>query len=98
LGASIDLRPALSAENGKGINLGDAPHLAEKKELSVATHRALSEIDALVHEITVAYRARFRRVVTPRSGNSAKTLAEGADAANIVDGHGWFRRRSLMSL
>ncbi|WP_281806013.1 hypothetical protein [Methylocystis echinoides] len=96
--ASIDLRPALSAENGKGINLGDAPQLAENKELFVATHRALSEISAFVHEMTVANSARFRRVVTPRSGKSAKTPTEGADAANIIDGHGWFPRLSLMSL
>ena len=45
----------------KGINLGYAPQLAEDKELFVATYRALSEINALVHEMTAAYGARVRR-------------------------------------
>ena len=45
----------------KGINLGYAPQLADDKELFLATHRALSEINALVHEMTVAYGARVRR-------------------------------------
>jgi hypothetical protein len=69
LRASIDLRP----ENGRGINLGDAPQLAENKRLFVAAHWALSEISALVHEMTVANSARFPRVVTQRSGNCEKT-------------------------
>jgi hypothetical protein len=92
--ASIDVGPALSAENGKalaatarelracgrniaqivkGINLGYAPQLAEDKELFVATHRALSEINALVHEMTAAYGARVRRAagLKPLPGTEA---------------------------
>jgi hypothetical protein len=45
----------------KGINLGYAPQLADDTELFIATHRALSEVNALVHEMTAAYGARFRR-------------------------------------
>ncbi len=45
----------------KGINLGYAPQLSEEKELFVATHRALSQINALLHEMTAAYGARVRR-------------------------------------
>lgn len=45
----------------KGINLGYAPQLADDKELFVATHRALSEINTLVQEMTVAYGSRLRR-------------------------------------
>ena len=45
----------------KGIHLGYAPQLSDDKELFVATHRALSEINALVQEMTVAYGARVRR-------------------------------------
>jgi hypothetical protein len=45
----------------KGINLGYAPQLADDKELFVATHRALFEINVLIQEMTVAYGARLRR-------------------------------------
>ncbi|WP_330085244.1 hypothetical protein [Methylocystis iwaonis] len=45
----------------KGINLGYAPQLSDDKELFVATHRALAEISALVHEITIACGSRLRR-------------------------------------
>lgn len=46
----------------KAINLGYAPQLSDDKELFLAAHRALSEINALVHEMTVAYGSRLRRV------------------------------------
>jgi hypothetical protein len=57
----------------KGINLGYAPRLADDKELFVATHRALSEVNALVHEMTVAYGARLRRAagLKPLPGTEA---------------------------
>ena len=55
----------------KGINLGYAPQLAEDKELFVATHRALTEINALVQEMTVAYGSRLRRAA------GIKSLPEG---------------------
>jgi hypothetical protein len=57
----------------KGINLGYAPQLADDKELFVATHRALFEINALVHEMTAAYGARVRRAagLKPLPGTEA---------------------------
>jgi hypothetical protein len=57
----------------KGINLGYAPQLADDKELFVAIHRALSEITALVHEMTGAYSARVRRAagLKPLPGTEA---------------------------
>jgi hypothetical protein len=48
----------------KGVNLGYAPQLAGDKDLFVATHRALSEINALVNEMTAAYGARLRRAAS----------------------------------
>jgi len=55
----------------KGINLGYAPQLSDDKELFVATHRALSEINSLVQEMTVAYGSRLRRAA------GIKSLPEG---------------------
>jgi hypothetical protein len=48
----------------KGINLGYAPQLSDDRELFIATHRALSEINALVQEMTVAYGSRLRRAAS----------------------------------
>lgn len=45
----------------KGINLGYAPQLAEDEALFRATYQALSDLDARIHEMTVAYGTRLRR-------------------------------------
>lgn len=45
----------------KGVNLGYAPQLAEATDALVATHRALSEINDLVHQLTIANGSGLRR-------------------------------------
>ncbi len=45
----------------KGINLGYAPQLAEDEALFRATHQALTEINATIHEMTIAYGSGLRR-------------------------------------
>ena len=80
--ASLDIGPALSADNAKtlvatskelraigrniaqvvkGINLGYAPQFADDEALFRATHSALGEINAVIHELTIAYGSRLRR-------------------------------------
>jgi len=45
----------------KGINLGYAPQFADEAAVFRAIHSALGEVNATIHEMTVAYGSRLRR-------------------------------------
>jgi hypothetical protein len=78
--ASIDVGPALSIEDSQALAATTrvlracGRNIAQiVKGINVATHRALSEVNALVHEMTVAYGARLRRAagLKPLPGTEA---------------------------